>query len=143
MLYLDYALYQQKYQDAVRRLDDVLSEREVLFQQTQPSATDYGKSKVSSSSNGSPFDSYLIAKEKTKVDERIAEAEDIVKDRKKLLELKERELRASMDTHDKIYRMRFIDHWNVYRIGGRVGYSTAQIYRIIKIIEDRIKDATK
>ena len=143
MLYLDYALYLQKYADAQQRLDRILSEREELFNRTQPGATDYGKDVVSASPNGAPFDAYIIAKEKSKIDERISEAQEIVKDREKLLKIKERELRASKDTHDRIYCMRFLDKRPAHRIAGWIGYSTAQIYRILRIIEDRCKDATK
>ena len=143
MLYLDYALYLQKYQDAQLRLDRVLSEREELFGRTQPNATDYGKDRVSGTPDAAPFDAYLIAKEKTRIDERILEAQEILRDRENLLKMKERELRSSKDTHDRIYCMRVLDRWSAHRIAGRIGYSTAQIYRIIRIIEDRCKDATK
>lgn len=137
MLYLDYALYLQKYRQAQSSLDKLLSEREDLFQRTQPGATDYGKDVVSSTPNGTPFDNYLIAKEKTHIDDRIKEAQEIVDDRGGLLKLKEKELRGSKDTHDRIYCMRELDRWSARRIAMRIGYSTAQIYRLINIIEDR------
>ena len=143
ILYLDYALYLQKYHDAQNRLNRVLSEREELFGRTQPTATDYGKDRVSGTPDAAPFDAYLIAKEKTRIDERILEAQEIVKDREKLLKIKERELRASRDTHDRIYCMRELDKWAAHRIAGRIGYSTAQIYRIINIIEDRCKAVSR
>lgn len=143
MLYLDHALYFSRLQDAQRMLDRVLAEKEELFGRTQPNATDYSKDRVSGSPDSAPFDAYLIAKERTRIDERILEAQEIIKDREKLVKLKERELRASADTHDRIYCMRILDKWAAHRIAGRIGYSTAQIYRIISVIEDRCKDATK
>lgn len=124
-------------------LDRVLAEKEELFGRTQPKSADYAKDRVSGSSETAPFDAYLIAKERTRIDERIAEAQEIVKNRERLVKLKERELRESKDTHDRIYCMRILDKWAAHRIAGRIGYSTAQIYRILNIIEERCKDATK
>lgn len=143
MLYLDHALYNARLQDAQKLLDRVLAEKEELFTRTQPNATDYTKDRVSGTTDSAPFDAYLIAKERTRIDERILEAQEIVRDREKLLKLKERELRSSNDTHDRIYCMRILDKWAAHRIADRIGYSTVQIYRILRIIEDRCKAATK
>lgn len=143
MLYIDYAVYLQRYHDAQERLAKIIAEQEELFGRTQPNATDYSADKVNATPNAAPFDAYLIAKEKSKIDERKLEAQEIVRDREKLLKLKERELRASKDTHDRIYCMRVLDKWAAHRIADRIGYSTVQIYRILRIIEDRCKDATR
>ena len=143
MLYIDHAVYLQRLHDSQKNLDKIIAEKEELFGRTQPSATDYSADRVNATPSSAPFDAYLIAKEKTRIDERISEAQEIVRDREKLLKLKERELRASKDTHDRIYCMRMLDKWAAHRIADRIGYSTVQIYRILRVIEDRCKDATR
>ena len=132
MLYKEYWEYKMKYYDAQKKYDEVLSEKELLFAKTQPKATQYDKEVVSGGSPSNTFDEYVIAKEKKQIDERLEEAKSILKDREKLLRLKEEELYASADWHDKICNM------SVNEIKYRMPYCRSQIYEILKIIKKNI-----
>lgn len=139
MLYLDYERFRQNYLEAQRRYDEILSEKEKLFARTQPQAVQFDKEPCTSGDKGSPFDGYLIEKERKRIDERLTEAEFILNERKELLRLKEQELRNSNDIHDKIYRLRYIVHWKVQKISRETGYSESHLYRILTSINDQIR----
>jgi hypothetical protein len=139
MLYEEYEVHKNKYYEAQKKYDDILSEKEVLFVKTLTKATTYDKEVVSGGKPSNTFDEYLIAKEKKQIDERLEEARSILEDRTKLLKLKEEELRLSNNPYDKIYIYRFIDRLKVYKISRLVGYGEAQIYRILKIIRKNVK----
>ena len=138
MIYIEYVEYKQKYYAAQKKYNEILNEKEKLFAKTQPSAIPTDKEIVSGGKPSNAFDNYLIAKEKKKIDERLEEANSILEDREKLLKLKEEELRHSKDWHDKIYTYYYIDKLSVTKIGMRVPYSRAQIFRILRIIKKNI-----
>lgn len=138
MLYKEYWEYKTKYYDAQKNYDKVLSEKEHLFAKTQPKATDYSKEVVSGGSPSNTFDEYVIQKEKKQIDERLEEAKSILKDREKLLRLKEEELYASADWHDKIFIYKYIKNMSVDEIKYRMPYCRSQIYEILKIIRNNI-----
>ncbi|MCM1008856.1 MAG: hypothetical protein NC485_13250 [Ruminococcus flavefaciens] len=139
MLYLDYERFRQNYLEAQRRYDAVLSEKERLFARTQPQAVRFDKESCTSSAGGSPFDGYLIEKERKCIDERLEEAGTLMLNRKELLKLKEQELINSRDVHDKIYRLRYILRWNVPKISRETGYSESHLYRILNNINIQIR----
>lgn len=139
MLYLDYERFRQNYLEAQRRYDDVLSEKERLFARTQPHAVRFDKESCTSSAGSSPFDCYLIEKERKRIDERLDEAGTLMLNRKELLKLKEQELINSRDILDKIYRLRYILRWNVPKISRETGYSESHLYRILTSINDQIR----
>jgi hypothetical protein len=138
MLYKEYWEYKTKYYDAQKKYDEVLSEKEDLFARTQPKATQYDKEVVSGGSPGNTFDEYVIAKEKKQIDERLEEAKSILSDREKLLRLKEEELYASADWHDKIFIYKYVCNMSVNEIKYRMPYCRSQIYEILKIIKKNI-----
>lgn len=139
MLYIDYELYKNKYFDAQTSFNEILDEKESLFALTQPKATNPDKELVKGGSKENTFDAYLIKIEEKQIEARLQEARTILEDRGKLLRLKEEELRASNNPYDRIYIYRFIDNLKIYKISRLVGYSEAQIYRILKIIRKNIK----
>lgn len=139
MLYLEYEDFKAKYLETQRKYDEILSEKEELFQRTQPTAMNIDKERVSGGTKSNPFESYLIAKEKKQIDERLAEVKGLLDDREKLLNLKLEELRYSNAIEDKIYRMRHIDRIRIYKIARMVNYSEAQVYRILANIAENIK----
>lgn len=143
MLYLDYELYKVRYLETQKKYNEILSEKEELFTKTQPKAIKYDKEKVSGGGGSNAFDDYLIAKDEKRIDERLAEVKSLLDDRKVLLDLKEKELRRSKDTIDKIYVRRFLDHAKVNRIASQIGYSESQVYRILNIISESVKHARK
>ena len=115
--------------------NDLLTEKERLFVRTQPNAIRYDKLNVKSSPNSNVLEDYVIEKEKTQLDRRIAEMKVLLDDRRNLMLLKEAELRKSKDMYDRIYTMRYLEDMSVERIAKKVNYSVSQVYRILtKII---------
>ena len=143
MVYLDYELLKTKYLETLERYDEIIGEKETLWQITQPKAIQTDKEKVDGGGQSNPFDTYLIKKEQQHIDEKLMEIKSVLKERKELLKIMEEDLRNSKALHDRIYRMRYLDHWRVTLIAQRVGYSESQIYRILEMIDLQIKDARK
>lgn len=133
-----YEEYKNKYYETQREYDIILTEKEKLFSITQPSAVKFDKEVVSGGVVDNTFERYLILKEEKKIDQRLEEIKSLLDDRERLLKLKEQELKASTNIHDKIYKYRYIDRLKVYKIAKLVGYSEPQIYRILKAIKREI-----
>ncbi len=138
-VYIDYETYKCKYLEIQVQYNEILTEKENLFTKTQPNAIRYDKVQVQGGTYGNGFDEYLIAKEKEQIDERLAEARQLLEDRERLLKLKEKELRASKDKLDLVYCMRFVDNKRPYAIARALNYSESQIYRILDKIQKEIK----
>lgn len=143
MLYLDYEILKSKYLEIRMVWDALMSEKEMLFSKTLPTAIQLDKERVSGGIQSNSFDDYLIKKEQLHLDEQLLEAESIIVSREKMLKMKESELRSSRNLHDRIYVMRYIDRSRVINIAKRIGYSESQIYRILETIDEKIKHATK
>ena len=105
MLYIQTEEARRGYMNACRTYGDLIGERERL--------------------NG---------KQAERLDERIIEARFIMNERKNLYESLLEQLRRSNDVCDKVYRYRYIDRLKVFRVAMNVGYSEAQVYRILKKI---------
>ena len=138
MLYQEYHEQKEKYKDAQRLYDSILSEKETLFQRTQPNAVDTSKEKVSGGKQTNAFDAYLIEVEEKKIDQRLSEAKSLMADREKLLRAKREELRSSNEIEDRIYRYRYIERMRIYRIAKMVSYSERQVKRILEQIRDSL-----
>lgn len=136
IVYIDYEKFKVKYHDAQHKFDEILEEKETLFSKTQPKSPNWDKVGFSSQIHNS-FDEYLISKEFKRIEERLFEVRSILEDREKLLNLKERELRLSKDHIDMIYRMRYLDQYNISKISTNIHYSESQIYRILQNIRKR------
>lgn len=143
MVYLVYEEFLSRYLETQERYNEILSEKEELFQRTQPRSMTYDQERVSGGGGTNAFDAYVIAKDKKKIDERLSEVKSLLDDRKQLLSLKEQELRASKQMIDKVYRMRYLDRMRVNRIASTLCYSEMQIYRFLKKIDDDLKDVRK
>lgn len=138
-VYIDYENYKKKYHDTQNKFDEILKEKEVLFSKTQPKSAKWDK--VGTPGLGhcyNPFDEYLIAKDKKRIDDRLFEIKSILEDRAMLLRAKEQELRSSKNNIDQIYRMRFLDQMHITKIAIIVHYSESQVYRILKNIKQTI-----
>lgn len=135
MIFFDYAVLRLKYHEAQTRLDEILSEKEDLFERTQPKSPPLDRDRIDNGTPRHAFDEYLIEKERKRIDERLAEAGELLAERERLLNEKEAELRASADTYDRVYRMRFLEHKRVHQIAGACHYSEMQIYRILSEIK--------
>jgi len=134
MLYVEHNDYMDKQLAAQRKYDEILTEKERLFSKTQPKAITYDKEKVSGGDTTNTFDEYLTAKERKRIDQRLEEIKSILEGRTQLLRLKEQELKASKDWHDKIYIYYYLEHLSVAQIKFKVPYERTQIYRILKEI---------
>ena len=135
MLYLEYHAIRQKYIDAQRVYNELIDEKEVMFSRTQPQAVNYDKDRVSGGSGKNAFEEYVIAKENSRIDERLAEQKTILEERRTLKSLKENELRRSKSLYDRIYVYRYLDELTLTQIEARVPYSRVQIWRILKTIK--------
>jgi hypothetical protein len=120
--------------------DAILSEQEELFLRTQPTGVNFEKERVTGGDQANPFDAYLIAKERKRIDERLKEIKSILDDRKELLDLKERELRASKDWNDIIFKYYYLDNLSITKIENRIPYSRVQIWRKLNEIKSNLKE---
>ena len=143
MLYMEYEDYKRQYKETQRQYNDILNEKEKLFQITQPNAVDTEREKVMGGSPQNNFDQYLILKEQQRIDERLAEVKALLIDREQLLKLKREELRQSQEPEDMVYRLRYIDRMRIEKIAKSIHYSEAQIYRILRLIRGNVKDDRK
>lgn len=139
-LYLEYESYKTKLHIAQKNYDKLLCRKEELFRMTQPSPPNMEGERVTGGESGNSFDTYLILKEKEKIDERLEEAKSILDGRKLLLETKLEELKTSNNPYDKIYYYRFIEKWKVKRISKKIAYGEAQVYRMQKMIREKINE---
>ena len=140
MLYVEYETAKTKYNRAREVYDSLIGEKEELFQITQIHGMDYEVERVDGGIQKSKFDTYMLKKEQVKIDERIAEAEDILKRRKEQLRTTENELVASSDISDKIYILKYLGNSTKSQIAEKTGYSTSQVYRILEKIEKEIRN---
>ena len=142
MLYLEYERLKSKYKNSQIVYDSILTEKEELFQRTQPQGINTKKEKVSSCPQGTNFDQYLIEKERKGIDERLIEAKENFEERLILLVRKETELRASKRVDDMIYTLRHLDRLKIRKIAKMTNYSESHIKRRLKVIRQKIKDDT-
>lgn len=139
MVYPEYAKAKAKYEQSLARYNELLDEKEQLFVKTQPKGIDYTKDVVKHSTTNKTNDMYLIALERSKIDERLKECNIITNERKSIVDLLEAKLGVSNDTSDKIYRMFYLEKLSSGEIGRKINYSRVQVWRklseINKIIE--------
>ena len=131
-----YEIFKGKYLDAQQKLHAIIEEKENLFSRTQPKSPNWDKMPYSESENA--FDSYLIAKERTKIDLRIKEMQKIVDERRSLMRQKEQELYESKDLCDKIYRMKYLESKTVPDLMRKLHFGRTQIYKFISIVQSEI-----
>lgn len=139
MVYKEYIEYKYKYYQAQRKLDNLLDEKEKLFNKTQPHTTDISSERIKGGSNNNKFDNYVIEKERKKIDEKLRERKKTLIYREKLFRQKEQELLESKDIYDLIYRYRYIESYKVSKIARIIHYSTRQTSRYLSDIESEIK----
>lgn len=137
MIYIEYEQYRCKYLDLQEQFNHFLTEKERILTKTLPNAIRYDKDKTSSSLDGNPLEDYVIELEESKVDESLDRIRQLLEDRERLLQLKERELRMSQDVYDRIYRMKYLDCMGINKIAKIMHYSRSQVYRILENIKKR------
>lgn len=152
MVYLEYDLIKRKYHKQQRTVEKILTDKEKLFQMTQPKSTmgeyerEFDKTISVGGKGGSKnnqIEEYVIKLEESGINERLSEAKIILEEWRSLLDDKEQELRKSRDVYDQIYTMRFLDHRSVREISRKLHYSKQHTYRIINKIKEKLKDETK
>jgi hypothetical protein len=139
MIYIEYEELIQAQRRTLKAYEAVLEEQERLFELTQPQGVDYGGDRVQSSPTSTAIDRYVEAKERAGIDRRKAELSQVMQEREVLIALKKSELYASQSLDDKVYRWRAIDRLKVPEIARKAHYTTRQIYRTIRRIQDRIR----
>ena len=139
MLYVEFEEYKNKYYASQKEYDKILSEKEALFLRTQPKATTYDKERISGGTPINSFEEYIESIEEKQIDARLDVARSILKDRERLLKLKEVELRNSKDWLDIIYVYYFIEKWTMRKIAKKIYCSPTEVYRKIEIIRKNAK----
>lgn len=141
MIYVDYVILKQSYDESLRRLKDLLDRREEAFTRTLPNAIRYDLQKVMHSvSDNSPLDDYVMDIER--IEAQIREAKILAMDRKVMLDLKEEELRKSEDIDDRVFYLRSVMKLKVEQIALRLHYSDrASVYYHIRKIKHELAKA--
>ena len=152
MYFISYELSKWRYFDTQARYEEIIGEKETLFNRTQPKAATYDKEKVTGGKIENAFDTYLIAKDRKQIDKRLAEIKSLLEDRFRLLCLREKDVRNSTDIKDRVYCLRYLEGMRIGKIARITHYSESQVkrylYRIKKAIEkekdkDKDKEDTK
>ena len=148
MIYLEYEDYLFKYKEAQKAYESILTEKESLFQRTQPKSTmgeyerEFDKSFSVGGVGGSKvnlIEEYVIEVEEKHINERLEAARSILDDRAALLSQKEQELRKSKRIDDELYILRYLENKRIKDIARMLNYSEPQIYRRLKHIRQKIK----
>ena len=127
----------EKYTEAQIHYADLLSQKEEIFQRTQPSAVRFDKDVVSGGGGENPLEAYAIQIER--IEMRLGLAHEIVENRAFLLKHAREELMESPDFRDKVYRMRFLQRMRVQKIADAVHYSEPTIWRTLRQIQKERK----
>lgn len=128
----EYELNRRKYNELLDTYNTILSQKEELFQRTQPQAIAIKADKVSGGAAANPLEEYAIRSEQ--IDMRLTETRKLAEARKYLLDIAEQNLRASKGIYDRIYVRRYLDGERVGRIANELHYSRSQIFRILQTI---------
>jgi hypothetical protein len=138
VIYPDYERYKTKYHIIQDRFAEVLMEKERLLTKTLPSAITYDKDKVQCSPDSNPLENYVISLEEKKINEKLNQLRDSLRDWEILLSIKERELRSSSAIQDKIYVYRYIEGHGIGKISSIINYSKRQTYRVLGKIDKTV-----
>lgn len=138
MIYIEYEQLKQKLYFAQKDYDNLLQEKEALFAMTQPNSPALDKEKVSGGNPVNSFDKYLVRKERTRIEERLAEARIILADRRLLTAIKQDELEKSENIYDRVYCLKYIKRYKIQKIARELNYSDRQIKRYLKQIRTRL-----
>lgn len=138
MLYEEHAALVRKRRDAAHTLNRLIDERSVMFQMTQGGGDG---EPVKSSPKNDKFDNYLVALEKSGIDEKIQEAQKIYDLWDSRCKETEAEIRQSRIMDDQIYLRRWIEHKGVKRIAYELHYSKRAVYYNIKKIAQNCTNA--
>ena len=127
-------------------VNDIINDYLIAFQKTQPHSPSYSSNGVKCGCRINRTEEYIIEVESKDLKRRSEDARLLLDLKKKLLDIKEAELRKSCDIYDVLYAAKWIDHKkpkDIIRDLGLKGfdYSTSQIYEILKRIGKEIDRA--
>ena len=143
MVFREYEQHKTKLNNSIIKYEKLLDDRERLFNITQPKGINPSKEKIKSSVKESPYDVYLIEKEKRNLDDRIEEALKLIDKRKNLLENVKFKLLESDELIDEVYICRYMKRMKVRQISQKINYSEPQTYRMLSTIRKIIEDDRK
>lgn len=128
------------YMHAQEVVNEIAEEYLLLFQRTQPHSPSYNDVRMQ---GVNVIEEYAIEVERTNLRQRIADAEKVLELKKKLLDLKEADLRKSHDIFDIVYAAKWIDCKKPREIireldFAGMDYSESRIYEITKRIKAEI-----
>lgn len=127
MVYVDYVILKQSYDESQRRLTEMLNRKEEILTKALPKAIRYdGLKVIHSPSLISPLDDYVMNVER--IDQHIREMRIILNERKYMLMLKAEELKTSLDEFDRIFVMYYLKKLPAEYIASVMDYSTDSIY---------------
>lgn len=135
--YLEYESIKERYESFQNLFAKILLEKERLMTKTLPNAITYDGLKVQSSVDGNPLEEYVLSVEDEGLDLKLNRYRQALSDWRMLLDLKERELRESRESIDRVYVMRNLDGYSINRVAKVMSYSRSQVYRILGKISKR------
>ena len=128
---------QQELQIALYRLESLENKRQILFERTQPSTTDYSKEFVEGGVHKDLMTEYVM-----KIESLDMEIEDLHREIEMLenyLKKMANSLRSMKDHLNKIFVAKYIDDLDVVEIAEKFNYSASHIYRELQIIRKILK----
>lgn len=142
MNYIEHIKEYAEYLRSKEILSEVIDEYSIAFQKTQPHSPAYSDIQMNGYVNRT--EEYVIEVERKNLKHRAEFAEKLLGAKKFLLDLKESELRKSMDVYDMVYVAKWIDHKKTKDVirdldSKGICYSTSQIYAIIKNIKREVE----
>lgn len=132
MIWEEYEAQKARYSDAQKQYAELVEQKEVIFQKTQPSAVRYDKDVVTGGGAENPLEAYAIQIERLEM--RLSLAHTIVENNAYLLKRKREDLMDSPDFRDKVYRMRYLQRMRVVKIAEIVHYSEPTVWRTLRQI---------
>lgn len=132
MVYPIYLKYKHNYEMSLEMVQQILDEKTLIFQRTQPKAMKNDGERVTGGESSNALEDYAIEMEEHRINERLEEAKSLLEDRELLMKKKEVELRLSTNLYDKIFCMRVLDGMDIKDISEKIAYSESHTYRMVK-----------
>lgn len=133
-LFEEYEAIKIETNKARRKFENLLDKKAEYFYKTQPQSGDT-EEQADTKSNSSKQLNYTLLLEK--IEKKIDNQRELLKNREERLKLKEIELRASKEILDRVYVYCYLDHLKVSKFYRLIGYSKAQVYRKIEEIKQK------
>ena len=138
-LFLEHYIAEMQVRLAVEEVKSILDEKTIIYQKTQPKSPVIDTDKVDGGLPVNKSDEYLIQIEEKHINERLATAQEILKERLDVLDKDESMLRKSNNINDKVYLLKYVDGLSPKRIAIKIIYSQTQVYRVLKHIRQVLR----